>query len=471
MDASQDTIASGVLSNITISIVKMVRIRIDARCFCSASFVQPSLSFWISGCILPDTTFFFAGPLHEVVQIMKAIYVDKNIPRMLLVKVLKPIWPGVVFSSLSPSRFADLPDSPLPGPHWLRVRNRMCGICASDLHLLFVDADPKIGPAALPGNQRFFLGHEAVGEVTEIGAEVKSLRVGDRVIMDTRFQGATCLSQEIEPVCRFCAEGNYTLCENASAGLGPRGIGGGWGDGYTAHESEVYRIPDDMTDEQGMMVEPLSVGVRTALRRLPGPGEKVLVVGSGIIGLTVIQALRALSPDCHITAMARYPHQQEMARRLGADEIVSREDGYEATARLTDAKLYAGMFNTRMLLGGFDVVVDCVGSRQTLGDSLRWTRAGGTVVLAGVSFNPLNVDLTSVWYQEVDLIGIVAHGMEQWRGQRIPTYDLTIDLLRQGKLEAESLITHRFPLDKWRQAILTSTDKHSGAIKVVFDYR
>ena len=403
---------------------------------------------------------------------MRAIYVDKDIPRMLLVKALKPLWPGVVYSRLSSARYADVGEPELPGPRWVRVRNLMCGICGSDLALLQVEADPKIAPAALPGNQRFYLGHEVVGVVTEVGAEVTRFRVGDRVIMDGRFQGANCLSQEIVPLCRHCQEGNYQLCENASAGMGPRGVGGGWGDGYTAHETELYPVPPDLSDEQAMMVEPLAVGIRAVLRRPPEPHAHVLVLGAGIIGLTVVQAVRALAPDAHISVIARYPHQATMATRLGANRIIEREeDPYEAAAAITGAKLYEGMFGNRMLLGGFDVIYDCVGSARTTTDSLRLARAGGAVVMVGIKFAPLKVDLTPVWYQEVDLIGTYAHGTEIWDGRPTHTYDLTIDLLRQGKLEAEALITHRFPLERWKEAIRTAQDKRTGAIKVVFDYR
>ena len=348
----------------------------------------------------------------------------------------------------------------------------MCGICGSDLALLQVEATPDIAPAALPGNQRFYLGHEVVSRVVQVGPEVTRVQVGDRVIMDTRFQGATCLSQEIDPPCRHCQEGNYQLCENASAGLGPRGEGGGWGDGYTAHETEVYPVPDDLTDEEAMMIEPLAVGLRAVLRRAPAPGEKVLVLGAGIIGLTVVQAVRALVPEAHISVIARYPHQAEMARRLGADHIIGRgQDPYQAAVQLTGAKLYEGMFGNRMLLGGFDVVYDCVGSARTTTDSLRLARAGGAVVMVGIKFAPLKVDLTPVWYQEVDLIGTYAHGSDIWQGRRVHTYDLAIDLLREGKLVAAPLITHRFPLERWKEAIRTAQDKSTGAIKVAFDYR
>jgi threonine dehydrogenase-like Zn-dependent dehydrogenase len=159
-----------------------------------------------------------------------------------------------------------------------------------------------------------------------------------------------------------------------------------------------------------------------------------------------------------------------MAYRLGAHEVVAGEDGYQATARITGAKLYEGMFGNRMLLGGFDVVYDCVGSAKTLQDSLRWTRAGGAVVLAGVKLAPLKLDLNPIWCQEVDLIGVYAHGAEPWKGEMRPTYDLVIELMRQGKLTTDGLITHRFPLSQWRQAVSTALDKRNGTIKVVFDY-
>jgi threonine dehydrogenase-like Zn-dependent dehydrogenase len=400
---------------------------------------------------------------------MRTIYFEKSIPKILLSKALQPIWPAVVYSRLSPTRFVDVPEGPLPGPGWVRMRNRLCGICASDLHLLFVDADPRISPAALPGTERIYLGHEVLSEVTEVGAGVTTLKVGDRVILD--HPEANCLSQEIKPLCRHCSEGNPTLCENASLGMSLEGMGGGWGDGFTAHETGVYKVPNELDDDTAMMIEPLSVGVRAALRRLPEPDQHVLVVGSGMIGLAVIQAVRALSPDCHISAMARYPQQVEMARKLGVDEVIVQEDLYIASARITSGKLYTGKFKNRMILGGFDVVYDCVGSEKTLEDSLRWARAGGTVVLAGVSLKPMHVDLTPIWYQEVQLIGLYAHGMEEWKGVKQSTYDLTTDLLLKTRLFIDGYITHRFPLEQWRTAVRAAKDKRSGAIKVVLDFR
>jgi threonine dehydrogenase-like Zn-dependent dehydrogenase len=311
-----------------------------------------------------------------------------------------------------------------------------------------------------------------LGEVSEVGEGVTALKAGHRVIMDSRaIMSPTCLSQELKQLCRHCSEGNYQLCENASLGQYPVGVGGGWGDSFTAHVTEVYPVPDELDDETAMMIEPLSVGVRSAKAKLPDPDEQVLVVGCGIVGLNVVQAVRALSGSCRIVAMARYPQQIDMARKLGADEVISSADPYEATAAITGAKLYTGPFNNRMLLGGFDVVYDCIGSAQSVQDSLRWARAGGTVVLVGVSLARLRVDLSPVWYQEVKLVGTVAHGMEEWNGTRRSTYDLTCDLLLKGKLTTAGLITHSFRLEDWQKAIQTSLNKQTGAIKVVFDYR
>jgi threonine dehydrogenase-like Zn-dependent dehydrogenase len=155
---------------------------------------------------------------------MRTIYFEKNIPKIMLTAALRPIWPNVVFSRMAPTRMANIPEKSLPGPGWVRVDNRMCGICASDLHLVFIEADPRVSPAALPDFDRLYLGHEILGEVTEIGQDVNSLQVGDRVIMD--YLEANCVATGIEPRCRHCQYGNYYLCENAFEEHGPEEWGG-----------------------------------------------------------------------------------------------------------------------------------------------------------------------------------------------------------------------------------------------------
>ncbi len=399
---------------------------------------------------------------------MRTMYVTVNIPRVAVTKALTAVRKDAVFSRVSPVRMAELPDPPLPGRRWVRVRNRLAGICGSDLHVLFVDADLDVAPVALPGNDPHYLGHEVVGEVVEVGPGVTSLKPGDRVVLQREQE--SCATQEIEPPCRHCAVGNYGVCENASLGRGPQRVGGGWGDSLVAHEAAFYRVPEDLTDDQALLIEPAAIAVRAVLKRPPQPGETVLVIGCGTIGLLTVAVARAVAPQARIYVLARYDFQADEAVRLGADEVLRERRAYQQVAHLTGARLYKGFLGNQMLLGGFDLVFDCVGSAQTITDGLRWCRAGGTLVLVGVALHRLKVDLTPAWYQEIQLLGTVYHGADQWEGERLPDFDIAVRLMGEGKLPAEGLITHRFALSDYREGIRTATDKrHSGAIKVAFD--
>jgi len=317
---------------------------------------------------------------------------------------------------------------------------------------------------------RFYLGHEVVSDVVEVGAGVSTLAVGDRVVMDSRSIGPTCLSQQIEPPCRQCSAGRFSLCENQSARSGPMGWGGGWGDGYVAHESEVHAVSDSLSDDQATLIEPASVALHAVLRHPPQPGDQVLVVGSGIIGLFITSILKIIEPRARVATMARYTHQAEMARQMGADAVVSSDKGYEAAASLPGAKLYEGPLSNRVVMGGFDLTHDAVGNADSIQDSLRWTKAGGTVVVVGVSPVLHRLDLSPVWHQEIDLIGALGHGVETVAGQRSHAFDLISAWMKTGRLATDGLITHRFSLDEHRTAIATALDKRTGAIKVVFTY-
>ena len=403
---------------------------------------------------------------------MRAVYFERVMPKVALVLGLKKVWPGVVWSPLSPARVDEFGEPALPGDRWVRVKNRICGICSSDLSILYVQGTLATASLALPGFYPIFLGHEIVSEVVEVGAGVSRFKLGDRVIMDLRFVSPHCRSQEISPLCPACERGDWNLCENHSAKKGARGVGGGWGDGYTVHESDLYLCPDDITDEQAALVEPMSIALHAVLRRPPGMRDNVLVIGAGIIGLLTLQAVRAVSPDSTITVMAKYPHQSEMARQCGADEILDPSEGYAGMAQRFGVDYYTSPLNKGMFLGGFDMIFDCVGNANTIEDSLRWTRAAGTVVVVGINFDRFRLDLSPVWLQEVDLIGSYLHSSDTWFGERRHTYDWVIKLLREGKFRADGLITHRFPFEEYRKAIDIATSKASSAsIKVVFEYQ
>jgi hypothetical protein len=159
---------------------------------------------------------------------------------------------------------------------------------------------------------------------------------------------------------------------------------------------------------------------------------------------------------------------------MGAAHILYPQDSYQGVERATGAKLLTGMFDNKMLLGGYEVIYDTIGSKETIHNSLRWARAGGTVVLAGLSLHTMHLDLTPIWYQEIDLIGTLAHGAETWpigSREKRSTFSIAAELIENEQLHPEKLITHRFALTDYRVALSTATAKsRSRAIKVVFDF-
>ncbi|MDI7249777.1 MAG: alcohol dehydrogenase catalytic domain-containing protein [Bacillota bacterium] len=398
---------------------------------------------------------------------MKTAYVEFRPASLVATRLLGRVFPSIYFSRVGLLHVADAPPPPLPAPNWVRLRNRACGICGSELHLVFGRGDLGIAPAALPGNLRQYLGHELVGEVVEVGSAVRALRPGDRVVQQ---KGRSCLSYGVADPCPSCREGNYSRCQREPE-LGPSQLGGGWSEQCVVPEGQLFPIPPDLSDHEAVLLEPAACGVRAALRCPPRPGERVLIFGAGTMGFFTLQAARAAQPSCYTVVIVQFPFQEDMARRLGADEVWrTTDDIYERTARLTGARLHRGPLGNRMLLGGFDVVYDCVGKSSTLGRALRLTRAGGTVVLVGVELHPLTVDLTPVWHQEVNLAGTVAHGQEDFEGQSISTYDLTLRWWREGKLTFDGFVTHRFPLDRLREALMAAADKKgSHSVKVVLE--
>jgi 2-desacetyl-2-hydroxyethyl bacteriochlorophyllide A dehydrogenase len=407
---------------------------------------------------------------------MRTFYVDLKPERLVATQVLTRL-PGdwsrqAYFGRMAPLREADVPVPSLPGPRWVRIRNRLGGICGSDLHFVMGHGDFRIAPAALPSTAyRNYMGHEIVGDVVEVGPEVTKLKVGDRVTQE--MAGGSCLGVGREPPCRFCAQGNYALCEAVPSPDEPDGVGGGWSEEWTSPQGSLYKLPDDITDEDAVLIEPAGSAVRAALRKRAQPGDKVLVIGCGTQGLFTIQSVRAVQPSCEITALARFDYQADMARKGGADNIIMLgTDAYAEVARITGGKLFKGYFGTKTILGGFDIVFDCVGLPNTLRDALRWARSQGTVVIVGVYLSPMKIDLTPVWFQEVDLIGVLAHGAEDWEGERLSTFDLIVRWIREGKLKMDGFITHRFPLSEYREAVLTAIDQpRTRSIKVIFDMR
>ena len=399
---------------------------------------------------------------------MKALYVDFDMRRVVALTLAKTISRRLAFAPFAPLRFGEVPEPKIPGPRWIKVRNTMCGLCASDISFVFMNIDVGSFPAAAPGVPRKYLGHELVGEVVEAGPEVDTVAAGDRVAM--RIDWPSCFQQDLARPCRQCAAGNYMLCANV--GLRPAPVvdtGCGFSPHMVMHRSQPFRIPPGLTDDEAVLLEPTAVAVHAVMRRAPRPGDKVLVIGSGTIGLLTLAVAKALEPDCRVSVVARHPFQAEQAERMGADALLSEREGlYRQAAEETAARFIEGAFGNRILLGGFDVVYDSVGNDRTLRDALRLARAGGTVVLVGVNFQPGKLDYSPVWHQEVNLVGANSHAMES-TGEN--SFEIAARLLSKKAVRVEGMVTHRFPLEAYRQAIEAFCAKgKSRAIKIVIDH-
>ncbi len=395
---------------------------------------------------------------------------ELNATHVIPTRLLGRFWRGAFFSSFAPLQVRNLPRHALPEAHWVRVRNILAGICGSDLRQVFVDGDFRIAPAALQNNAHSYPGHEVLGEVIEVGDDVSYVSVGDRVVLQ---HGPNCITSGVQPLCHSCAAGNYTLCQHGFL-PGPYPIGGGWSEEMLLHEQQLFRVPPTLNDEQAVLLEPTSVAVHAVLRHLPQADERVLVIGAGTIGLLIVQAVRALAPQAEISVVARHAFQVEQATRMGAAHIIYPQDMYQSVQRITGAELHRGVLGNRMLLGGFDVIYDTIGNQRTTHDSLRWTRADGTIVMVGVHLHAMHVDLTPIWFQEINLIGTMGHSNETWppgSNKQQSTFAIAAELIEQAALQPEQLITHRFALTNYREALTTATHKaESRALKVVFDY-
>ena len=227
---------------------------------------------------------------------MRTMVLDATVPRVVLTRFLGRFWKGAYFAPMSPLRLVALPEPRLPAPDWVRVRNRLCGICGSDLHQLFVDTSLDIAPLALPSHKRVYLGHEMVGEVVEASNAVTDIKVGERVVRWGR--GDDCLARGRTELCAACSRGHRVLCQWASEPREYEPLGSGFGDSFITPASTLLRIPTDLTDELAIFTEPAAVAIHAAWRRRARAGEQVLVIGCGTIGFLVIQAVRILQPHC-----------------------------------------------------------------------------------------------------------------------------------------------------------------------------
>jgi len=271
-------------------------------------------------------------------------------------------------------------------------------------------------------------------------------------------------------VCQACAGGDVGRCVNIAFGHLRPGLqtgyctdtGGGWGAVLVAHQSQLHRVPDALTDEAAMMVEPTACAVHGALAAGDVSGAVVAVIGAGTLGLCTVAALHHLSLPGQLIIGAKYAEQQQFARALGATTVVAPGDVRRAVRRATRSLVVDDR-----LTGGADVVIDCVGSEASLAEALAVVRPRGRIVLVGMPGH-VSVDLTPLWQREISLAGAYAYGFEPLHGTR--TFDLAMELVHDAGLDR--LVTARYPLDRYVDAIShAAAAGPRGAVKVAFDLR
>jgi len=407
-----------------------------------------------------------------------ALQCVKSIPAWLLLKALGHRLPSLATSPYALLRLRDVAPPRLPNARWARVRPVLSGVCGSDLASIAAEGSPFFAPlTSFP----FTFGHEVVGIVEEVGSEMRSVKVGDRVVVEPALH---CGVRGIDPPCMACQAGQYGNCVNVTKGAISAGVqtgycrdtGGGWSGSLVAHEVQLHKVPDGLPDDAAVMAEPFSCALHGVLRALSTQysvlsTQTALVLGCGTMGLLTIAALRAVEAPCRIVALAKHPHQQELAKQLGAHEILPAGRGqYEALCQRTGATMHQPEIGRPTVLGGFDLVFDCVGSPRSLDDALRFTKARGRTVLVGMPAIPKTVDWTTIWFKELNVMGVYAYGVEDFRGERVRTFELALRFLHQGRVDLRPLVTHRFGLTDYKRAIQTAlATGPSRSVKTVFD--
>lgn len=379
----------------------------------------------------------------------------------------------------SPLRLVERPAPERP-TGWVRIEPTLSGVCASDRKGLHITGLGTTITALFGVPRRIVPGHEVVGVVTEAdpGAGVA---VGDRVVAEPTL---SCEDKGLPP-CDRCRAGDDEACERVAVagrltpghgfGHGAR-YGGGWAQEVVAPARRVLPVPDGLDDTVAVLAEPMAVAVHAAARNLPRPGDRVLVIGPGTIGLCLVHALTALAPEAEVTVAGISRFSDDLARAAGATGLLhgTRRELVEAAASRLGSPVHGNRVSGPVLERGFDVVFDAVGSTQTIDDAARMTRPRGRLVLVAASVRQ-EVDWTLVWTRELTLSGTAYYGEEEVpadaevpAGRRRATA-VALDVLAERR---PPLVTHVFPLEDHVAALRTS-DAGPGAraVKVAFDPR
>ena len=306
-------------------------------------------------------------------------------------------------------RFEDVPE-PVPGPGEVKIKVSMAGICGTDLK------EYAAGPCIITEEKiPVTIGHEYAGTVVSTGEGVTGFAPGDRV---------AAVGYWVCGECYYCKRHMYNVCSNLKfTGLHKDGC---MAEYVVSPSYALYKLPDSVSDAAGALVEPIAVAVHAARISRMRLGDRVAVVGDGIIGLTTLIAVKAAGAS-EAFMISKHRGRGQKALSFGASSVINRNDG---DAVQTVKELTGGL--------GVDVAFECVGHADTPQLALDVVRHGGTVVIQGVFDKPASVDFLDIMYNQKNIVGSPIY---------IDEGAVAVNLLADGTIDAGKLISSIIPLE------------------------
>ena len=328
----------------------------------------------------------------------------------------------------------EIQDSPIPsfGKDEVLIRVKACGICGSDVHGYDGSSGRRIPP--------LIMGHEAAGLIEECGSEVSGFSKGDRVTFDSTVYCGKC---------SYCKKGQVNLCDNRMVlGVSCEDYRrhGAFAEFVTVPSHIIYKLPDTFPFEHAAMIEAVSVAVHAVGRISFDSGDKSLVVGAGMIGLLLIQAIR--SAGCsEIIAVDMDNDRLNLAKKLGATQVINSQEVDALSFILNETE---GQ--------GVDKSFEVVGATPTVQLSIHAVRKGGSVVMVGNLAPEVELPLQSVVTREISLFGTCASAGE---------YPKCIELMADGSIQVDPLISAKVALDEGPEWFERLYGREPGLMKVI----
>lgn len=308
------------------------------------------------------------------------------------------------------------------------------GICGSDVHYFH---NGKVGIYEVNLEEDYMLGHECAGVIENVGSDVKSLKVGDRVALEP---GITCGK------CEFCKSGHYNLCPDVRF-LATPPVPGCYEEYINFPEDMCFKLPDNVSTEEGALIEPLSVGFHAANQGEVKVGDTVVILGTGCIGLVTLLASKAHGAGT-IIAADLIDEKLKKAKELGATYVINsgKSDVLEEIKKLTNGR-------------GADVVFETAGSPVTIAQTPFIVRRGGTITLVGISSK------AEITYNFGQIMDKEARIMSVFRYCNI--YPKAIAAVSSGTINVKQIVTHRFELDQIQEAFDEAVNNKTDLVKAI----